>query len=88
MSNNYYYYFPFWIQRFSLDIKYVNMYHPHFHSSCLQWSYSLWFFQTIFTVSGKEDAANNFARGHYTVGKEVIDMVGWSFLEQLTYLPL
>ena len=27
-------------------------------------------------LSGKEDAANNFARGHYTVGKEVIDMVG------------
>merc|ERR1712013_656621 len=26
-------------------------------------------------ISGKEDAANNFARGHYTVGKEVIDMV-------------
>ena len=26
-------------------------------------------------VSGKEDAANNFARGHYTVGKEHIDQV-------------
>ena len=24
-------------------------------------------------VSGKEDAANNFARGHYTMGKELID---------------
>nr|KAJ0202074.1 hypothetical protein LSAT_V11C600313100 [Lactuca sativa] len=24
-------------------------------------------------ISGKEDAANNFARGHYTVGKEVVD---------------
>ncbi|KZW03716.1 tubulin alpha-1B chain [Exidia glandulosa HHB12029] len=24
-------------------------------------------------VSGKEDAANNYARGHYTVGKELID---------------
>ncbi|GKA39892.1 tubulin alpha-3 chain [Tanacetum coccineum] len=24
-------------------------------------------------ISGKEDAANNFARGHYTVGREVID---------------
>ena len=24
-------------------------------------------------MSGKEDAANNYARGHYTVGKEVID---------------
>jgi len=26
-------------------------------------------------ISGKEDAANNFARGHYTVGKEIIDLV-------------
>ena len=26
-------------------------------------------------ISGKEDAANNYARGHYTVGKEMIDLV-------------
>ena len=26
-------------------------------------------------ITGKEDAANNYARGHYTVGKEQIDMV-------------
>ena len=26
-------------------------------------------------ISGKEDAANNFARGHYTVGKEIIETV-------------
>jgi tubulin alpha len=26
-------------------------------------------------VTGKEDAANNYARGHYTVGKEIIDQV-------------
>ena len=26
-------------------------------------------------VTGKEDAANNYARGHYTVGKEVVDLV-------------
>ena len=25
-------------------------------------------------ISGKEDAANNYARGHYTVGKELIDL--------------
>ena len=24
-------------------------------------------------ITGKEDAANNYARGHYTVGKELID---------------
>ena len=26
-------------------------------------------------ISGKEDAANNYARGHYTIGKELIDRV-------------
>merc|ERR1712142_1300003 len=26
-------------------------------------------------ITGKEDAANNYARGHYTVGKELIDLV-------------
>jgi len=26
-------------------------------------------------ISGKEDAANNYARGHYTVGKEKVDLV-------------
>ncbi|KAI7729359.1 hypothetical protein M8C21_018506 [Ambrosia artemisiifolia] len=25
-------------------------------------------------ISGKEDAANNFARGHYTTGKEIVDL--------------
>ena len=48
------------------------------------WIWNLFDAQTIFTFSGKEDAANNFARGHYTVGKEVIDMVGQSFSQQLT----
>uniref|UniRef100_A0A8C4WZJ3 Tubulin alpha chain n=1 Tax=Eptatretus burgeri TaxID=7764 RepID=A0A8C4WZJ3_EPTBU len=26
-------------------------------------------------ISGKEDAANNYARGHYTIGKELVDQV-------------
>ena len=26
-------------------------------------------------ITGKEDAANNYARGHYTIGKEAIDIV-------------
>ncbi|RXG55196.1 Tubulin alpha-1 chain [Armadillidium vulgare] len=26
-------------------------------------------------ITGKEDAANNYARGHYTIGKEVVDIV-------------
>jgi len=25
-------------------------------------------------ISGKEDAANNYARGHFTVGKDIIDI--------------
>merc|ERR1711884_423492 len=25
-------------------------------------------------ISGKEDAANNYARGHYTIGKEMVDL--------------
>ena len=29
--------------------------------------------EQLFT--GKEDAANNYARGHYTIGKEIIDLV-------------
>ena len=32
-------------------------------------------FHPEFLLAGKEDAANNFARGHYTVGKEIIDKV-------------
>ncbi|KFQ64823.1 Tubulin alpha-5 chain, partial [Pelecanus crispus] len=26
-------------------------------------------------ITGKEDVANNYARGHYTIGKEIIDQV-------------
>ena len=26
-------------------------------------------------ITGKEDAANNYARGHYTVGKEILSKV-------------
>lgn len=26
-------------------------------------------------INGKEDAANNYARGHYTIGKEIVDSV-------------
>merc|ERR1711948_99092 len=32
-------------------------------------------FHPEFLMGGKEDAANNFARGHYTVGKEILDQV-------------
>merc|ERR1719410_3069004 len=26
-------------------------------------------------ITGKEDVANNYARGHYTIGKEIVDLV-------------
>jgi hypothetical protein len=39
-------------------------------------------------ISGKEDAANNYARGHYTVGKEIVDMVKETFLVVSKYDPL
>ena len=26
-------------------------------------------------ITGKEDAANNYAWGHYTIGKEIVDLV-------------
>merc|ERR1712198_780756 len=32
-------------------------------------------FNPDFSICGKEDAANNFARGHYTVGKELMDLI-------------
>jgi tubulin alpha len=32
-------------------------------------------FSPSLMISGKEDAANNFCRGHYTIGKEYIDSV-------------
>ena len=32
-------------------------------------------FKKPLNISGKEDAANNYARGHYTVGKELVDLV-------------
>merc|ERR1712062_647561 len=32
-------------------------------------------FHGDYCITGKEDAANNFARGHYTVGKELMDLV-------------
>lgn len=33
------------------------------------------FFHPDLLINGKEDAANNYARGHYTVGKQIIDQV-------------
>jgi len=32
-------------------------------------------FNDAYSIAGKEDAANNFARGHYTVGKEKMEFI-------------
>ena len=32
-------------------------------------------FQPEQLITGKEDAANNYARGHHTIGKEILDPV-------------
>lgn len=32
-------------------------------------------FHPEYIITGNEDAANNYARGHYTVGKEIVDLV-------------
>ncbi|RNA03424.1 tubulin alpha-3 chain [Brachionus plicatilis] len=31
--------------------------------------------RAVFLITGKEDAANNYARGRYTIGKEIVDLV-------------
>ena len=31
-------------------------------------------FSNDLMINGKEDAANNFARGHYTIGKEQVTL--------------
>ncbi|KAH8086096.1 hypothetical protein JL720_7297 [Aureococcus anophagefferens] len=36
-------------------------------------------------ISGKEDAANNYARGHYTIGKEIVDLVASSLTASLRF---
>merc|ERR1712168_1145757 len=41
--------------------------------SCTAWNRQLFHPEQL--ITGKEDAANNYARGHYTVGKELIDQV-------------
>ena len=42
---------------------------------CSSWHLEQFTCDSLHLASGKEDAANNFARGHYTVGKEIVDLV-------------
>uniref|UniRef100_A0A286Y255 Tubulin/FtsZ 2-layer sandwich domain-containing protein n=1 Tax=Cavia porcellus TaxID=10141 RepID=A0A286Y255_CAVPO len=44
-----------------IDEVHTGTYHQLFHPEQL--------------ITGKEDAASNYARGHYTIGKEIIDLV-------------
>merc|ERR1712032_1349901 len=47
-----------------------------YHVVCLwTWNPLSWMIHPEQLISGKEDAANNFARGHYTIGKEIVDLV-------------
>ena len=55
-----YYFLPFCFP-FRLDEVRTGTYRDLFHPQQL--------------ITGKEDAANNYARGHYTVGREQIDVV-------------
>ena len=43
-------------------------------------------FKADMMISGKEDAANNYARGHYTIGKEQVINFGLCFVAALVYL--
>merc|ERR1712121_166313 len=45
-------------------------------STCHVPSSSIWsqLFHPEQLITGKEDAANNYARGHYTIGKEIVDL--------------
>ncbi|KAI4561295.1 hypothetical protein MJG53_012358 [Ovis ammon polii x Ovis aries] len=44
-----------------IDVVHTGTYHQLFHPEQL--------------ITGKEDAARNYAQGHYTIGKEIIDLV-------------
>jgi len=39
-------------------------------------------------MTGKEDAANNYARGHYTVGKSIIDQVLDKIRKLVSVMPV
>ena len=64
-SGSIYFFFPCQsnppITLFSIDEVRTGTYRQLFHPEQL--------------ITGKEDAANNYARGHYTIGKEIIDLV-------------
>ena len=53
-----------------IDEVHTGSYHQLFHPEQL--------------ITGKEDAANNYAPGHYTIGKEITDLVSAEFTNWLT----
>lgn len=65
VNNLFYYYYycidyTYWSFKFLDEVR-TGTYKQLFHPEQL--------------ITGKEDAANNYARGHYTIGKEIIDIV-------------
>lgn len=61
----------FGFRRFKLNKKFV----PFSFSDEVRTGTYRQLFHPEQLITGKEDAANNYARGHYTVGKELIDIV-------------
>ena len=53
---------------------YRQLFHPE-QMVISRFTFGVPFIKIVLQVSGKEDAANNYARGHYTVGKEIVDLV-------------
>ncbi|CAK5125458.1 unnamed protein product [Meloidogyne enterolobii] len=62
--------FNIFSQTFQLK-KFFQLFHPEQRKDLLR-EFTLCFF-CFAVITGKEDAANNYARGHYTIGKELID---------------
>lgn len=59
------------IREVSLSYRLMNIY---FTDEVRQGTYRR-LFHPEQLITGKEDAANNYARGHYTIGKEIVDLV-------------
>ncbi|KAL9695011.1 hypothetical protein quinque_014296 [Culex quinquefasciatus] len=53
--------------------KFVDLEQPVVDEVCIGTHHQL--SQPEQLITGKEDAADNYDRGHYTIGKEIVDVV-------------
>ena len=60
---------------FSLAWKFCKLYLTHIVTDEVRTGTYRQLFHPEQLITGKEDAANNYARGHYTIGKEIVDLV-------------